>query len=101
MEAKNPDDREIQESLKDRLNKKYEKLTTTWTNDMPLEDLAEMVKFKCFLTRPEDAIAVKVIERLMVLDSAHKQICTVQFTLFQFKILYPHILYTESKAVGI
>ena len=68
---------------------------------MPLEDMEQMAKFKCFSNRPEDAIAMKVMERLMSKDSAHKQVCTLQFTLFQFKILSPYILVTESEAVGI
>ena len=68
---------------------------------MALEDLAEIIKFKCFSSRPEDAVAVKVMERLMGEESAHKKVCTVQFTLFLFKILSSHILVTESEAAGI
>ena len=60
---------------------------------MPLEDLDQMVNFKCFLSRPEDAIAIKVMERLMAKNSARKQVCSLQLTLFSFKILSPHILY--------
>ena len=68
---------------------------------MPLEDMERMVKFRCFSRKPEDAVAIKVMERLMAKDSAHKQGCTVHFTLFPSKRLSPHILVTESEAVGM
>ena len=68
---------------------------------MPLEDMKQMVKFRCFSRRPEDAVAIKVMERLMSKNSAQKQVCTLQLTLFPSKRLSPHILVTESEAVGI
>ena len=91
---KSPDDCKTLTSLKEKLYKKYGKSTTTWPNNMPLDDMEQMVKFKCFLSRPEDAVAMKVMERLFSKDSAHKQVCTLQFTLFQFKRLSPHMLVT-------
>ena len=87
-------------ALQEKLYKKYGKSTTIWPNDMPLEDMERMVKFRCFSSRPKDAVAMKVMERLMAKDSAHKQVCTKQFTLFPSKRLSPHILVTESEAVG-
>ena len=71
--------------LKEKLYKKYKNLTTTWPNNMPLEDMEQMIKFRCFSSRPEDAVAMKVMERLMAENSAHKQVCTLQFTLFPSK----------------
>ena len=68
---------------------------------MLLEYLAEMVKFKCISNRNENSVAMKVMERLMAEDSAHKQVCIIQFTLFQFKRFSLHILVTESEAAGI
>ena len=68
---------------------------------MLLEYMEEMVKLRCLSSRPEDAVAMKVMERLMVKNIAHKQVCTVLFTLFLFKIVSSHILVTESEAVGI
>ena len=59
---------------------------------MPLEDMDQMVNFKCFSSRPEDAVAMKVMEGLVTKNIARKQVCTLQFTLLLFKILSPHML---------
>ena len=45
-----PENRERLESQK-KLFRKYGISTTTWPNDMPLEDLDQMVNFKCFSSR--------------------------------------------------
>ena len=68
---------------------------------MPLEDMEQMLIFRCFSSRHEDAVAMKVMERLMTKDRVHKQVCTKQFNLFPLKLLSPYILATESKAVRI
>ena len=60
-----------------------------------------MLKFRCFSSKSEDAVAMKVMERLMAKNSAQKQVCTIQFTLFPSKRLSSYILVTESEAVGI
>ena len=98
--GKIPENRESNESLKEKLFRNYRKSTTTWPNDMPLEDMDQMVNFKCFSSRPEDAVARKVMERLMDKKSVLKQVCTLKFTLLLFKILSPHMIYLiqmESK----
>ena len=79
------DDRKTHNSLQDKLYKKYRKSTTTWPNDMPLEDMEKMVKFRCFSSRPEDAVAMKVIQRFMAETSSKKQVCALQLTLFSSK----------------
>ena len=80
-----PENREPHESLKEKLFKKYGKSTTTWPNNMPLEDMEQMVKFRCFSSIPEDAVAMKVMQRLMAKNSAKKQVCALQLTLFSSK----------------
>ena len=87
-----PENREPLESQKDKLFRKYGKSTTTWPNDMLLEDMDRMVNFKCFSSRPEDEVAMKVMRRFMEEKSARKQVRTFQFTLLLFKILSPHML---------
>ena len=98
---KSPNYRGTHTYLKEKLYEKYGKATTTWPNNMPLEYLTEMVKFKCFSSRPKDAVAMKVMQRLVAKNSARKQVCTLQFTLFLFAILSPYILVTESETVGV
>ena len=86
--------------MQEKLYKKYGKSTTTWPNDMPLEAMYQMVKFRCFSSRPKDAVAMKVMQGLMAENSAHKQVCKNSL-LFPSKRLSPHILVTESEAAGI
>ena len=54
------------ESWEDILLNKYGSSTRTWKDDMPLEDMSEMVKIRCPSNRGEDAIASKVMKRLLI-----------------------------------
>ena len=54
------------ESWEDRLLKKYVRSTRTWKDDMPLGDMASMVKIKCPSNRGEDDIVSKVMRRLLI-----------------------------------
>ena len=67
------DDCETHNFLQEKLYNKYRRSTTTWPNNMPLEDMKQMVKFRCFSSRPEDAVAIKVMQRLMAKNSSKKQ----------------------------
>ena len=80
------------ESWEDILLNKYGRSTRTWKDDMPLGNMASMVKIRCPSNRGEDVIASKFMRRLMI---KNKKVHTINFVLLSFKayLNIPQFLY--------
>ena len=77
-----------QESWEDRLLNKYVRSTRTWKDNMPLEDMASMVKIRCPSSRGEDAIASKVMRRILIENKKPKG----KYKMFCLNLLQKDIL---------